>query len=154
MDQDVTRLVLNRETLAFEVGILADFEVRKILGKSYPALAAQPNAQVLGVLVQGINPAEQRALSYYEGDEYLIETISVVLSKSQKVLPAKVFCPKGDVKLETDLWNLADWQLTAKAKMLPELRKEMQNYWDTFIRTGHSGLHPSAPSKIRGDVKS
>lgn len=158
MDQDVTRAVLNRETLMFEVGILAGFEVRKIVGKSYPALAPRKGSQVIGVLLRDLNLAEQRALGYYEGDEYQIETISVILpccdQSSPEIVPANVFCPKGDLRLEKELWSYLDWQAKDKVKMLSDLRNEMKIFWSEFNRTGHARLHPSAPSKIRGDVKS
>ncbi|MFQ5973469.1 MAG: gamma-glutamylcyclotransferase family protein [Alphaproteobacteria bacterium] len=90
-------------------------------GGSYPLLvpAAERQATVQGLLVQGITPAMERRLVRYEGHQYAIVEGPVHVAELG-VVSARFFVARRP-PVSRAPWDLADWQRRHKARFMRAL---------------------------------
>jgi hypothetical protein len=117
MDADLRQLVAGRriETLP---AWLSGFRRVPVAGRDYPMLTAAPSHVIEGVYAASINRASRERLCRYEGREYRVGSVTVVLSDG---LPRKAGAfmalpgVPGDLRKD---WDFEAWRNKSKKKLI------------------------------------
>jgi len=96
-----------------EEAILHNYEIYKInygLAQSdYPILKSEAGKKVYGLLMKNLNKVEIDILSFYEGDEYILNEV-VVKTKNIKQNAFAYFPVKALVYKYGDLWSIGEFE--------------------------------------------
>ena len=123
MDRDVLAAVLGRRPpeQSLEPAGLRGWRRQPVAGRTYPMLAAYPTGRVDGVLVHGLDGEDRRRLDHYEGDEYTLAEVVVVLGHGQRQRALVYACRVG-VAAGRGPWRLQDWQRRHKPTTLTRIK--------------------------------
>jgi gamma-glutamylcyclotransferase (GGCT)/AIG2-like uncharacterized protein YtfP len=95
-----------------------------VAGATYPGLAVENAGVVDGILVARISPIEQSRLSRFEGPEYDLQDLDVVLADG-RVETARVFIPKPTLKLTDRPWRMEEWRRLDKRRFLNGIKRNV-----------------------------
>ncbi len=87
-----------------EQAVLKGYQRKKVKNADYPAIIKDGDSEVKGLLLHNVDGDSMRIISFYEGNEYRCETLSVRVKK--KKIEAKVFVWNSVVEtLENIDWD-------------------------------------------------
>ena len=112
MDEEVRRAVLRRALPAarLQAASLGGYRRVCMAGAPYPVLVASAaDDRVDGLLARGLSAADSARLLRYEGFAYLMKMLPVEIGAARRV-NARVFLPRGNVRITSDPWTLSEWQ--------------------------------------------
>ncbi|MBF0356909.1 MAG: gamma-glutamylcyclotransferase [Alphaproteobacteria bacterium] len=119
MDGDVRGLIVGRPLDVVPAQILGYRRV-PVAKRSYPTLIACTSTCVDGVLAQAISPEELERLIDYEGDDYVLKPVRVVLAGGEE-RQAQAFMTSPGILCSSHLeWKLDDWQQRHKRRFLSQ----------------------------------
>jgi hypothetical protein len=111
MDAAVRRAVLRRDVPAVAV-IAAELRGwRRVFraGATFPVLVPAPSERVDGVAIDGLTDADAEALARFEGPDYRVRRVSLVLRPCGR-MTALTFVAARPAVVGTRPWNYATWQ--------------------------------------------
>ncbi|MCW5699375.1 MAG: gamma-glutamylcyclotransferase [Rhodospirillales bacterium] len=85
-------------------------------GAVYPILRRAPGMSVAGIVVFGLNPAEMTRLVSFEGPEYELRPLTVMMDGNRH--QTMTFLPKPWVPASTKEWRLETWRRLHKPRFL------------------------------------
>jgi len=91
-------------------------------GRDYPMLVRSPGSVVDGVLATDIDDACAARLTRYEGDEYVVRVLEVVLDDGTTI-PACVYTARTGVAALLREWTLEGWRMRRKRLFLRALSR-------------------------------
>lgn len=91
---------------------------------SYPALLADPDSQVDGIVVSRISLIEASRLSRYEGSDYGVQEMDVLVRDAGRET-VRVFMPKESIPLSDRDWDLELWRKHEKRRFMAGLRRNV-----------------------------
>jgi hypothetical protein len=122
IDPDVRRLVLGSlAPAAVEPAVLSGWKRVPLSGVTYPTIVRATRASVEGVLVRGLDGAARRRLIAYEGDDYHLIEVEVVVARGRRVA-ALVFVGQRQVR-NIGPWTFAVWQRRHKRRFVASLAR-------------------------------
>lgn len=108
-----------------EPALLSGFRREGVRGTAYPAIVADPAAEVPGVLYRDLPRRALTALDRYEGDEYRREVHAVVMPGSGSALAAcYVLLPHLQRRLDGRAWDLATFERMHLTAYMRRLHRE------------------------------
>lgn len=112
MDEDVRATVLGRALPAAKLmpATLVGYRRVCLTGTPYPVLV--PGAEgdlVEGLLARGLSTNDSARLVRYEGDAYVVKVLAVEAGATERV-KARVFLPRGNVRVTDETWTLSEWR--------------------------------------------
>lgn len=122
INADVRAMVLGREADPGTVlpARLPGFRPVYRRGASYPVLVEAPHGEACGIVVAGLSPADVRRLVAYEGEDYRIRGLPVVL-EGRGPCPALVFLPRAPTIATDRPWSFAEWRRRHRRGFLQRL---------------------------------
>jgi gamma-glutamylcyclotransferase (GGCT)/AIG2-like uncharacterized protein YtfP len=125
-DPEIAREILGRPLSGCspQPCVLEGYKRVYVAGATYPAIAADAESEVEGLLVYRISPLESSRLSRYEGKDYKIEELEVTMKDGARV-PASVFMPLPALRLSNRSWELNMWRRHEKRRFLAGLRRNV-----------------------------
>lgn len=122
MDEDVLRAVVGPKAYAFlEPAVLPGWRRASVPGASYPIVVRAHGRGVEGVLAWGFDTIGRDRMIAYEGDEYDLARLPVIVRG--KRVDAHVFVPRLDRPVRAGgSWDFETWQRRSKPAFLRELR--------------------------------
>lgn len=124
LDPDVRRLVLGRRApAAIEPARLEGWRRLPLAGATYPVIVRAPMAAVDGILVRGLDIGARSLLVRYEGPDYELLPVEVLVASNRRVA-ASVFAPRsGRVRRGRGDWDFADWARRHKRRFVATLAR-------------------------------
>ncbi len=108
-----------------ESALLPGFRREGVRGTAYPAIVADPAAEVQGRLYRDLPRRALAALDRYEGDEYRREVHTVFVPGSGSALAScYVLLPQLQRRLNGRAWELATFELMHLDTYLRRLHRE------------------------------
>jgi gamma-glutamylcyclotransferase (GGCT)/AIG2-like uncharacterized protein YtfP len=101
-----------------------------LTGRVYPGIAASAeHDQVAGAIYRDVDPESIRRLDYFEGDEYVRDSLLVALADGSKLTAESYVVPAAQHHLMTDIaWDLATFQTADLAGFLQVAHDCMRTY--------------------------
>lgn len=124
MDPEVTREVLGRPLSGCSPrgAVLSGYRRVCVAGATYPALVADLDHHVEGLIVSRITELEASRLKRYEGKDYEMLTHDVQVG-GNVVEGVRVFVPKETLPLTEELWDFKRWQVQEKKRFLKAVQR-------------------------------
>lgn len=118
-DSDVRARVLGRHTAAlhFIDAVAPGFRAMFAAGRDFPVLVPGHGAKAPGLLVSGFTRRGLRRLIAYEGGDYRLGRIRVVVAGHKPVV-ARVFLPRRYLRIGWGVFDLGHWQAGPKERYL------------------------------------
>jgi len=125
-DPEVAREVLGRPLSGCSPRpcVLDGYKRVYVANGTYPALVADADSRVDGIVVSRISLIEASRLSRYEGSEYTLEDMDVIV-RDAGVATVRVFVPKENVRLSDRPWELNLWRKYEKRRFMAGLRRNI-----------------------------
>lgn len=122
MDEDIRTAVLGGDVLPDSIApaILNGWRRVGVAGKPYPTLIPHPTGRVSGLAVSGLDPAQMRRLLRYEGEEYCLSEVRIVL-ECGALAPARAFLCRPGIRASPHEWRLAQWRRHHKSAALARI---------------------------------
>lgn len=129
MDADVLAVVLGRPLArgALPRAWLVGWRRMRLAGQPYPILVPDPDGEVDGILVEGLNETDVGRVLFYESMEYRPATVVVTDEKGVEV-EARTFLGAVEARHDHESWDLEAWRIRYKAMALRETRLWMALY--------------------------
>jgi gamma-glutamylcyclotransferase (GGCT)/AIG2-like uncharacterized protein YtfP len=107
-----------------------DFRRAYLAGRVYPGIAASSGQdQVEGAIYRNVDPESIRRLDYFEGDEYVRESLLVTLADGTKLTADSYVVPPAQHHLMTNTaWDLEIFQTSDLAGFLQVAQDCMRTY--------------------------
>jgi len=127
MDPDVLALVCDVAPGSFptESARAVDSTRRWVVDDHYPVLVAAPGEALDGVLVHDLDESALARIRFFEGEEFELAPITVRRDADGESVRAWHFAHAARKAVADMAWELADWQSSTKADMLPRVRRYM-----------------------------
>lgn len=126
MDPEIVRAVIGRPLsgLSPRVARLEGYKRVYVAAATYPALIADSDTSLEGIVVSRISPIEISRITRYEGADYQARLTTVQTLDGQSV-EAQVFFPKAAIRTTNRPWVLDEWRRRDKKRFLAGMRRNM-----------------------------
>jgi gamma-glutamylcyclotransferase (GGCT)/AIG2-like uncharacterized protein YtfP len=104
-----------------EPALLIGYARYRVRGKPYPAIVAEPVAQVPGLLYGGVGAEELAQLDRYEGVLYERRTLEVQVGAGARPAVVYVLGEQHRSLLSSDAWELGDFEREQLAAYLQRI---------------------------------
>jgi gamma-glutamylcyclotransferase (GGCT)/AIG2-like uncharacterized protein YtfP len=101
--------------------LLVGYARYRVRGKPYPAIVAEPMAQVPGLLYRGVAAEELAWLDTYEGELYERRTVDVQVGAAAHPAVVYVLGEQHRSLLSKDAWELAEFEREHLAEYLQRI---------------------------------
>ena len=125
MDTDVLAHVLGDDHPIVEVQparVLGRVQ-RCVVGQNYPVLITQEQGTVQGVLISGLNSSGFERIVFFEGDEYVLDSLDVEVD--DRSIRACYFRDTGVDEVTDQEWQFDRWLKNEKAAFVERTRNYM-----------------------------
>jgi gamma-glutamylcyclotransferase (GGCT)/AIG2-like uncharacterized protein YtfP len=127
MSRDVWNKIISGNYKS-EKGILAGYERKKIINKSYPGLIESPDEKTSGIIYFDVDEDDLKKLDSFEGDEYKKIKVKVKTIKNKKIICIAYLYKKKYKKF------LSDEKWSFESFLNNDLENFISNYegWEKF----------------------
>ena len=115
LDEDVSAMVI-METFSVIPANLPDYRALYVKGHIYPGIRAEIGTETSGGVIRGLSAKAISRLEYFEGENYSLKPINVLVRG--KTEGAYFFVPGPKIVLSDNTWELNDWMRRHKSAYL------------------------------------
>lgn len=129
LDPEVRRIVLGDgvERLTIRPAVLVGYRRVRAKDGDDPVLVRRTAGRVHGALVEGLRPDDLHRIAHFEGPDYAPRRATVI-DKADRRVCVWVMISRGARQASGEAWDLRRWQIRAKSRLLPQLRRWMLEY--------------------------
>lgn len=104
--------------------VLPGYRLWCVEKSDYPAIIKNENAETKGLIIEDVDDLSLNIISFYEGDEYEIQKVTVLVD--EKPVSATAFVWAKEIELLTDMdWDFQRFKLESLAYYLNVLIPDM-----------------------------
>jgi len=97
--------------------VLPEFKICSIKERDYPAIFVENGSETKGKILLDVEDSDLQILSFYEGDEYKKEKVTVLINGKPEIALAFVWAKENEL-LENKKWDLHRFEINHREHYL------------------------------------